>query len=156
MMRYCLGTCRKTGRKPAGWSHICNTRICVSWVRWKSEIQQRLVLSVHSRLCRGHRISVYVPPAPTPPTLQPSPPQLFVLVVMRRRALGSRMAYYIKQDLIFAIIIRICTQQTECFKIYFHIKNTLWSMSLFTWLQLYSWKLPYDITSLFQLSISSR
>ena len=67
---------------------------------------------------------------PRHPPLKPSPPQLCVLVIMRRRALGSGMAHYIKQDLIFAIIIRICTQQTECFKIYFHIKNTLWSICL--------------------------
>ena len=62
---------------------------------------------------------------PRHPPLKPSPHQLFVLVIMRSRALGSGMSHYIKQDLILAIIIRICTQQTECFKIYFHIKNTL-------------------------------
>ena len=59
-------------------------------------------------------------PTPEPP---PAPPrQLFVWVIMRRRALTSGMTHYIKQDLVFAIIIRIYTQQTECFKIYFHFK----------------------------------
>ena len=129
MMRYCVGTCRKTGRKPAGWSHICNTRSCVSWVRWKSKYNRDwFCLCITDYV--GDIESLFMFPR-NPPTTPPPPlPQLFVWVIMRRRALGSRMAYYIKQDLIFAIIIRICTQQTKCFKIYFHIKNTLWSICL--------------------------